>query len=191
MLYLPAYGISRLEFLNVNKLPDGSTACCKRSVLFVKCMPSAPCYGPSLAYVDRKETNSMWATSIGRTAQTHKYHMLHEATWPIGVFAWQRILCQWNQSTLSALEPGILMTRACTLAAMGSKCPAHQRDPHPGYMNTMRLFMMALQSAQAAHYVKHVLIPACPGPAGDVARPFGLELTVTVEVAPPAPRVAS
>ena len=27
-----------------------------------------------------------------------------------------------------------------------------------------------------------VLIPACPGPAGDVARPFGLELTVTVEV---------
>ena len=42
--------------------------------LFVKCMPSAPCYGPSLAYVDRKETNSMWATSIGRTAQTHEYH---------------------------------------------------------------------------------------------------------------------
>ena len=41
---------------------------------------------------------------------------------------------------------------------------------------------MALQPAQAAHYVKHVLIPACPGPAGDVARPFGLELTVTVEV---------
>ena len=63
------------------------------------------------------------------------------------------------------------MTRACTLAAMGSKCPAHQRDPHPGYMNAMRLFMTALQPAQAAHYVKHVLIPACPGPAGDVARP--------------------
>ena len=150
--------------------------------LFVKCMPSAPCYGPSLAYVDRKKMNSMWATSIGRTAQTHEYHMLHEAAWPIGVFAWQRILCQWNQNTLSALEPGILMTRACTLAAMGSKCPAHQQDPHPGYMNAMRLFMMALQPAQAAHYVKHVLIPACPGPAGDVARPFGLELTVTVEV---------
>ena len=34
--------------------------------LFVKCMPSAPCYGPSLAYIDRKETNAMWATSIGR-----------------------------------------------------------------------------------------------------------------------------
>ena len=89
--------------------------------LFVKCMPSAPCYGPSLAYVDRKETDSMWATSIGRTAQTHEYHMLHEAAWPFGVFAWQRILCQWNQSTLPALEPGILMTRACTLAAMGSR----------------------------------------------------------------------
>ena len=42
--------------------------------LFVKCMPSAPCYGPSLAYVDRKKTETMWATSIGRTAQTHKYH---------------------------------------------------------------------------------------------------------------------
>ena len=42
--------------------------------------------------------------------------------------------------------------------------------------------MMALQPAQAAHYVKHVLIPAWPGPAGDVARPSGLELTVTVEV---------
>ena len=65
--------------------------------LFVKCMPSAPCYRPSLAYVDRKETNSMWATSIGRTAQTHEYHMLHEAAWPFGVFAWQRILYQWNR----------------------------------------------------------------------------------------------
>ena len=59
--------------------------------LFVKCMPSAPCYGPSLAYVDRKETDTMWATSIGRTAQTHEYHMLHEAAWPFGVFAWQRV----------------------------------------------------------------------------------------------------
>ena len=95
-------------------------------------------------------------------------HMLHEAAWR-------------NQSTLPALEPGVLMTRACTLAAMGSKCPAHQRDPYPGYMNAMRLFMMALQPVQA-HYVKHVLISACPGPTGDVARPFGLELTVSVDV---------
>ena len=150
--------------------------------LFVKCTPSAPCYGPSLAYVDRKETDTMWATSIGRTAQTHEYHMLHEAAWPFGVFAWQRILCQWNQSTLPALEPGILMTRACSLAAMGQKCPAHQRDPHPGYENAMRLFTMALQPAQTAHYVKTVLIPACPGPTGAIARPFGLELEVTVEV---------
>ena len=150
--------------------------------LFVKCMPSAPCYGPSLAYVDRKETDTMWATSIGRTAQTHEYHTLHEAAWPIGVFAWQRIVCQWNQSLLPALEPGILMTRACSLAAMGSKCPAHQRDPHPGHQNAMRLFMMALQPAQTAHYVKQVLIPACPGPIGALSRPFGLELNVTVEV---------
>ena len=93
--------------------------------LFVKCMPSAPCYGPSLAYVDNKETDTMWATSIGRTAQTHEYHMLHEAAWPFGVFAWQRILCQWDQEVLPALEPGLLMTRACSLAAMGSKYPAH------------------------------------------------------------------
>ena len=112
--------------------------------LFVKCMPSAPCYGPSLAYVDRKETDTMWATSIGRTAQTHEYHMLHEAAWPFGVFAWQRILCQWDQNVLPALEPGLLMTRACSLAAMGSKCPAHQREPHPGYQNALRLFMMTL-----------------------------------------------
>ena len=146
--------------------------------LFVKCMRLAPCYGPSLAYVDRKETDTMWATSLGRTAQTHEYHMLHA----FGVFAWQRILCQWNQSTLPALEPGVLMTRACSLAAMGHKCPEHQRDPHPGYENAMRLFMMALQPAQAAHYVKTVLIPACPGPTGAIARPFGLELAVTVGV---------
>ena len=126
--------------------------------LFVKCMPSAPCYGPSLAYVDRKETDTMWATSIGRTAQTHEYHMLHEAAWPFGVFAWQRILCQWDQSVLLALEPGLLMTRACSLAAMGSKCPAHQREPHPGYQNAVRLFMMTLQPALLVHYVQHLLI---------------------------------
>ena len=74
------------------------------------------------------------------------------------------------------------MTRACSLAAMGQECPAHQRDPHPGCENAMRLFMMALQPAQTAHYVKTVLIPACPGPTGAIARPFGLELAVTVEV---------
>ena len=150
--------------------------------LFVKCMPSAPCYGPSLAYVDRKETDTMWATSIGRTAQTHEYHMLHEAAWPFGVFAWQRILCQWDQSVLPALEPGLLMTRACSLAAMGSKCPAHQREPHPGYQNALRLFMMALQPAPMVHYVKQLLIPACPSPTGEIAWPFGLELHVEVEV---------
>ena len=64
-------------------------------------------------------------TPIGRTAQIHECRMLHEAAWPFGVFAWQRILCQWNQSMFPALEPGILMTQACSLAAMGSKCPAH------------------------------------------------------------------
>ena len=137
--------------------------------LFVKCMPSAPCYGPSLAYEDRKETDTMWATSIGRTAQTHEYHMLHEAAWPFGVFAWQRILCQWDQNVLPALEPGLLMTRACSLAAMGSKCPAHQREPHPGYQNALRLFMMTLQPAPLVHYVQHLLIPACPSPTGEAA----------------------
>ena len=86
----------------------------------------------------------MWATSIGRTAQTHEYHMLHEAAWPFGVFAWQRILCQWNQSTLHDLEP----------------------DPHDS----------------SVHPSCHGLIPACPGPTGTLARPFGLELEVTVEV---------
>ena len=147
--------------------------------LFVKCMPSAPCYGRSLAYVDRKETDTMWATSIGRTAQTHEYHMLHEAAWPFGVFAWQRILCQWDQDVLPTLEPGLLMTRACSLAAMGSKCPAHQREPHPGYQNALRLFMMTLQPAPLVHYVQHLLIPACPSPTG---WPFGLDLHVEVEV---------
>ena len=68
--------------------------------------------------------------------------------------------------------------RACSLAAMGHKCPAHQRDRHPGYENAMRLFMMALQPAQTDHYVKTVLIPACPGATGAIVRPCGLELAV-------------
>ena len=83
---------------------------------------------------------------------------------------------------LPALEPGVLITRACSFAAIGSKCPAHQQDPHPGYQNAMRLFMMALQPAPTAHYVKLVLIPACAGPTEALAQPFGLELDVTVEV---------
>ena len=68
------------------------------------------------------------------------------------------------------------MMRACSLAAMGKKHPAHQSDPHPGKVNAMRLFMMALQPAQAAHYVKTILIPACPGPTGAIGWPLGLEL---------------
>ena len=34
MLHLPAYGISRLEFLNVSELPNGSTARCKKVSIF-------------------------------------------------------------------------------------------------------------------------------------------------------------
>ena len=37
---------------------------------------------------------------------------------------------------------------------MDSKCPAHQRDSHSGYMNAMRLFMMALQPAQAFFFLR-------------------------------------
>ena len=33
--------------------------------LFVKCMPSAPCYGPSLAYVDRKDTDQCGPRALG------------------------------------------------------------------------------------------------------------------------------
>ena len=34
MFHLPAHGISRLELLNVSKLPDGSTARCKKVSIF-------------------------------------------------------------------------------------------------------------------------------------------------------------
>ena len=97
------------------------------------------------------------------------------------VFAWwQRTLCQWDQEVLPALEPGLLMTRACSLAAMGSKYPAHQREPHPGHQNALRLFMMTLQPASLVHYVQHLLIPACPSPTGETAWPFGLDVEVEV-----------
>ena len=76
----------------------------------------------------------------------------------------KKVLLLGSQAHLvvKCMTSGILITRACSLAAMGKKYPAHQRDPRPGYVNATRLFMMALQPAQS-YYVKTVLIPACPG----------------------------
>ena len=69
-----------------------------------------------------------------------------------------------DQSTLDAFEPGILMTRACSLAAMGKKYPAHQQDPHPGYVNAMKLFMMAFTTSPGCSLRQNDPHPSMPRP---------------------------
>ena len=56
--------------------------------------------------------------------------------------------------------------------AVGQKKPPHQREPRPGYVCAMRLFMMA--SLQAA--------PLAPDFGGITAWPLGLPLEVNVTI---------
>ena len=118
------------------------------SDLLVQCVPSAPCYGASLAHLDVYNENPLLrnTSSIGRTAQVHDYHMLHVAAWPTGVCAWLRILCQFGLPSIKAAEANYIMTQACLAAAIGRKKPAHLREPHPGYVSFMKIFMLCLHA---------------------------------------------
>ena len=128
--------------------------------LFLKCMPSAPVYGPTLAHLDVYEHDrKRHTTSIGRTAQIHDFHMLHVAAWPRGVFAWERILSMmWWTSQI--------MTRAGVLAAIGKKLPAHLRDPHPGFTLGLRLLLGCLLPVPLRTYLTDVLSPVVALDAG-------------------------
>ena len=99
--------------------------------LFLKCMPSAPVYGPTLAHLDLYEHDRKrrHTTSIGRTAQIHDFHMLPVAAWPRGVFAWKRILCLMNLLEIQDAKTSQIITRAGVLAAVGKKLPAHRVLP--------------------------------------------------------------
>ena len=131
------------------------------SDLLDQCVPSAPCYGASLAHLDVYNQNPKLrnTSSIGRTAQIHDYHMLHVAAWPTGVCAWLRILCQFGLPTIKAAEANHIMTQACLAAAIGRKKPAHLREPHPGYVNFMKILMLCLHPVPLQHFAVRVLLP--------------------------------
>ena len=131
------------------------------SDLCIQCVPSAPCYGASLAHLDVYNQNPKLrsTSSIGRTAQIHDYHMLHVAAWPAGVCAWSRILCQLGLPAIKAAEADFIMTQACLAAAIGRKKPAHLREPHPGYVISMRIFMLCLHPVPLQHFAEKVLLP--------------------------------
>ena len=132
-----------------------------QSDLTIQCVPSAPCYGASLAHLDVYNQNPKLrnTSSIGRTAQIHDYHMLHVAAWPAGVCAWLRILCQFGLPGIKAAEANYIMTQACLAAAIGRKKPAHLREPHPGYVNSMKILMLRLHPVPLQHFAVKALLP--------------------------------
>ena len=143
-------------------------------------MPSAPCYGASLAHLDVYNQNPKLrnASSIGRTAQIHDYHMLHVAAWPTGVCAWLHILCQFGLPAIKAAEADYIMTQACLAAAIGRKKPAHLREPHPGYVCAVRIFMQCLHPVPLQHFAIKVLLPLQQTTIGRLlAMPDGDHLT--------------
>ena len=129
--------------------------------LLIQCVPSAPCYGASLAHLDVYNQNPKLrnTSSIGRTAQIHDYHILHVAAWPTGVCAWVHILCQFGLPSIKAAEANYIMTQACLAAAIGRKKPAHLREPHPGYVNFMKILMLCLHPVPLQHFAVRVLLP--------------------------------
>ena len=130
--------------------------------LFLKCMPSAPVYGPSLAHLDvyADDRKHRRTTSIGRTAQIHDFHMLHVAAWPKGVNAWERILGLMNLPVILEAKPSKILTPAGVLAATGKKLPAHLRDAHPGFELGLRLILDCLLPVPLRTYLTEVLSPA-------------------------------
>ena len=98
-------------------------------------------------------------SSIGRTAQIHDYHMLHVAAWPTGVCAWSHILCAFGLPSIKAAEANYIMTQACLAAAIGRKKPAHLREPHPGYVNFMKILMLCLHPVPLQQFAVRVLLP--------------------------------
>ena len=108
-----------------------------------------------LAHLDVYNQNSKLRNtfSIGRTA--HNYHILHVAAWPTGVCAWSHILCQFGLR--SGLLKPTTMTQACLAAAIGRKKPGHLREPHPGYVNFMKLMLCLHPVPQ--HFAARVLLP--------------------------------
>ena len=112
--------------------------------LFLKCMPSAPVYGPSLAHLDvyADDRKHRHTTSIGRTAQIHDFHMLHAAAWPRGVNAWERILGLMNLPEIQEAKTSKILTQAGVLAATGKKLPAHLRNAHPDSVSFWIVFCL-------------------------------------------------
>ena len=127
--------------------------------LFLKCMPSAPVYGPTLAHLDVYENDRKrrHIASIGRTAQIHDFHMLHVAAWPRGVFAWETIMNLMNLPEVQEAKASRIMTQAGVLAAIGKKLPARLRDPHPGFALGHRLILGCLLPVPLRTYLTEVL----------------------------------
>ena len=126
--------------------------------LFLKCMPSAPVYGPSLAHLDvyADDRTHSHTTSIGCTAQIHDFHMLHVAAWPTGVTGWKRILELINLPVMPEAKTSKILTQAGVLAA---KLSAHLRNAHPGFELGLRLILECLLPVPLRTYLTEVLSP--------------------------------
>ena len=73
--------------------------------------------------------------------------------------AWSHILCQFGLPSIRAAEANYIMTQACLAAAIGHKKPAHLREPHPGYVNFMKLLMLCLHPVPLQQFAVRVLLP--------------------------------
>ena len=51
-------------------------------------------------------------------------------------------------------------------AAIGRKKPVHLREPHPGYVSAMRIFMLCLHPVPLQHFAVKVLLPLQPTSIG-------------------------
>ena len=136
--------------------------------LFLKCMPSAPVYGPSLAHLDvyADDRKQRHATSIGRTAQIHDFHMLHVAAWPKGVHASEKILGLMNLPEVQEAKASKILIQAAILAATGKKLPAHLRNAHPGFELGLQLILECLLPVPLRTYLTNVLSPVISLEAG-------------------------
>ena len=105
--------------------------------VLVACKRHAQVYGPSLSKQD--DWIDKGATVAG-TAHTQEYLLLHLAVLPIGLHAWHRVLGVPTEPQIQAQ----IFARVAKLLEFCPITPAHRKPPHPGYIQSLRLFTRLL-----------------------------------------------